>query len=334
MHTDKKIVTNSGHFSGQSESEVFGTLKSSKKGLTQEEAERRLKVHGKNTTQRQRHFIWLKRIISQMKNPIVSILLVSSIVLYLIGHTIDAHIILVVLIINLVISFVQEGKVSRAFELLRSINQLYALVRRDGKQIQVSADNLVPGDVVSFKAGSKVPADIRILSENSLQINESILTGEWAPVNKQVITLANQKTLAEQVNMAWKGTTVITGSATGVVVSTGEQTAVGGIAKELYEEEARTPLQAQIEKLAQWIMIMVFVAVLVIIGIGWIQDIPLADIMITAIAISIAGIPSGLPAAITVVLVLGMQSVLKNNGTGAEHARRRDSRCNHMDTDG
>ena len=314
LRTDKKIVTNSGHFSGQSEIEVFGVLKSSKKGLAQEEAERRLKIYGKNTIQHQRHFIWLKRIISQLKNPIISILLVSSIVLYLIGHAIDAHIILAVLIINLAISFVQEGKVSRAFELLRSVNQLYALVRRDGKQIQVPADNLVPGDVVSFKAGSKIPADIRILSENNLQVNESILTGEWAPVNKQVITLANQKTLAEQVNMAWKGTTVITGSATGVVVSTGEQTAVGGIAKELYEEEARTPLQTQIEKLAQWIMIMVLVAVLGIIGIGLIQGVPLVDIMITAIAVSIAGIPSGLPAAITVVLVLGMQSVLKSKG--------------------
>ena len=314
MYTDKKIVSNSGHFSEQSEAEVFGILKSSKKGLTQEDAERRLKAYGKNMIQRKKHFVWLMRVVSQLKNPIVSILLVSSVVLYLIGHAVDAHIILAVLIINLVISFVQEGKVSRAFELLRSVNPLYALVRRNGKQIQVPADNLVPGDVVSFRAGSKIPADIRILNENNLQINESILTGEWAPVNKQVITLVSQKTLAEQVNMAWKGTTVITGSATGVVVGTGVQTAVGGIAKELYEEEARTPLQMQIEKLAQWIMIMVLIAVLIIIGIGLIQGISLADIMITAIAIAIAGIPSGLPAAITVVLVLGMQSVLKSKG--------------------
>ena len=314
MRTDKKITPGSGYFAEQSEDEVFGALKSSKKGLTQQEAERRLKIYGKNTIQRKKHFIWLNRIISQIKNPIVSILLVSSIVLYLIGHTIDAHIILVVLIINLAIAFFQEGKVSRAFELLRSINQLYALVTRDGKQIQVLANNLVPGDVVFFKAGSKIPADIRILNENSLQINESILTGEWAPVNKQAVTLASQKTLAEQVNMAWKGTTVITGNGSGVVVSTGEQTAVGSIAKDLYEEEAKTPLQAQIQKLAQWIMILVFVAVLIIIGIALLQGISSTEIMITAIAVAIAGIPSGLPAAITVVLVLGMQSILKSKG--------------------
>ena len=188
----------------------------------------------------------------------------------------------------------QEGKVSKAFEQLRKIDKQYASVLRDGKQIEITASSLVPGDIVFFKAGSKIPADIRILKENDLQINESILTGEWAPVNKQVITLANKKMLAEQTNMAWKGTTVITGDGNGVVVNTGERTAVGDIARELYEEEARTPLQQQIQKLAQWIMGLVVLAVLGIVVIGVLQGIEVNEVIITAIAVAIAGIPSRL----------------------------------------
>ena len=314
LHTNKDISSTSGYFSEHSESEVLRILKASQKGLTQREADLRLEIYGKNTLQHKKHFVWLQRIVTQIKNPIVFILLVSSIVLYAIDYAIDAHIILAVLIINLAIALLQEGKVSRAFDLLRKMDQQYALVLRDGKQIEVAANNLVPGDIVFFKAGSKIPADIRILRENNLQINESILTGEWAPVNKQVITLANQRMLAEQINMAWKGTTVITGNGNGVVVNTGKQTAVGGIAKELYEEETKTPLQKQIQKLAQWIMVLVFLSVLSIIAVALLKGVSVIDVMITAIAIAIAGIPSGLPAAITVVLVLGMHAVLKNNG--------------------
>ena len=273
-----------------------------------------METYGKNKIQRKKRFVRLRRIITQVKNPIVLILLIASIVLYIIDFAADAYIILAVLVVNVTIAFLQEGKVSRAFDLLRKIDRQYASVLRDGKQIEIATNNLVPGDIIFFKAGSKIPADIRILRENDLQINESILTGEWAPVNKQSVTLANKKMLAEQTNMAWKGTTVITGSGSGVVVNTGEQTAVGDIAKELYEEETKTPLQQQIQKLAQWIMGLVVLAVLGIIVIGILKGIEVNEVIITAIAVAIAGIPSGLPAAITVVLVLGMHSVLRNNG--------------------
>ena len=314
LHTGKDISSKAGHFSEYSEGEVLKTVRSSKKGLTQQEANTRLETYGQNKIQHKKRFIHLQRIIAQIKNPIVLILLLSSVVLYIIDFVADAYIILAVLIINVTIAFLQEGKVSRAFELLRKIDRQYASVLRDGKQIEIATSNLVPGDIVFFKAGSKIPADVRILRENNLQINESILTGEWAPVNKQVITFANKKMLAEQTNMAWKGTTVVTGSGNGVVVNTGERTAVGDIAKELYEEETKTPLQQQIQKLAQWIMGLVFLAVAGIVVIGALQGIDINEVIITAIAVAIAGIPSGLPAAITVVLVLGMHSVLKNNG--------------------
>ena len=314
LHTGKDISSQAGHFSEYSEDEVLRTLQSSKKGLTQQEVNKRLEKYGKNKIQRKKYFVRLQRLVAQIKNPIVLILLLSSIVLFSIDFAADAYIILAVLVINVTIAFLQEGKVSRAFDQLRNIDKQYASVLRDGKQVEIAADRLVPGDIAFFKAGSKIPADIRILRENNLQINESILTGEWAPVNKQAITLANKKMLAEQTNMAWKGTTVITGSGNGVVVNTGERTAVGDIAKELYEEETKTPLQQQIQKLAQWIMGLVILAVFGIVVIGVLQGIEVNEVIITAIAVAIAGIPSGLPAAITVVLVLGIHAVLRNNG--------------------
>ena len=205
LRTDKDISSQAGHFSEYSESEVLGTLHSSQKGLTQREADERSEKYGENAIQQKKRFVWLQRIVTQIKNPIVLILLLSSIVLFVINYAADAYIILAVLIINLTIAFLQEGKVSRAFDLLRKVDKQYALVLRDGKQIEVAANNLVPGDIVFFKAGSKIPADIRILRENNLQINEAILTGEWAPVNKQVITLASKKMLAEQIIWHGKG---------------------------------------------------------------------------------------------------------------------------------
>lgn len=311
---NQTVVSGADTFAEQSEKEVLGSLRTSHRGLSQAEAEKRLKRYGYNTVEKKKRFRTLLRILSQLRNPVVAILLFSSIFLYLIDYAVDANIILAALVINIVIAVLQEGKVSRAFDLLRQVDQLYTLVIRDGKQMKVPVNRTVPGDIVLFEAGSCIPADVRVLRQNNLQVNESILTGEWAPIDKQAVTLANRRPLAEMVNMVWKGTTVISGTGRGVVVSTGAYTAVGDIARHLGGGEAKTPLQLQTQKLAQWIMTLVLLSVLGIVIIASLQGVPFNEIVITSIAVAIAGIPSGLPAAITVVLVLGMQSVLKNNG--------------------
>ena len=133
---------------------------------------------------------------------------------------------------------------------------------------EIDADLLVPGDVVLLDTGTKVLADMRVLQQNNLQVNESVLTGEWVPVDKESITLVNRRPITEQVNMVWKGTTVVSGTGYGVVVGTGSNTAIGKIAAHLSETETKTPLNKQIQKLAQWIMVLVLLSVVVIISIA------------------------------------------------------------------
>ena len=301
-------------WAGHSEKDALKTLRTSRAGLSKAEAEKRLAAHGLNTIQRARKFQLLSRVVAQLKNPIVLILLISGVLLLFVDSLVDAYLIFAILLINIVIAVVQEGRVSHAFELLRSTDQLYTLVFRGGQEVEILAQEIVPGDIVLFKTGSKAPADIRVLQQDGLQTNESVLTGEWMPVEKEIVTLVNERPIVEQTNMVWKGTTIVSGSGIGVVVATGRHTVVGGISEHLYEPGTRTPLQKQVQQLAQWIMGLVFAVVLVIIGVALLRGIPLADALLTAIAVAVAGIPSGLPAAITVVLVFGMRSVLRSNG--------------------
>ncbi|MDE0243514.1 MAG: HAD-IC family P-type ATPase [Candidatus Kaiserbacteria bacterium] len=301
-------------FAEMPEQELFKLFGTSHKGFSVAEAQRQREKYGKNTFQRRPRFEMVRRTIRQVKDPVVSILLVSSLLLYGIGYTVDGHIILAAFLINIAIALIQEGRVSRAFDLLRKADRISATVVRNGKRYRVPAEDIVPGDIVLLEAGSGVPADVRLIKQNGLQINESIVTGEWAPVDKEVITLTNRRQITEQVNMAWWGTTVVSGTGTGIVVATGNRTVVGGIANNLYEGEAETPLQHQTKNLAKWIMFFVLLSVTAIIIIASVQGVSRIDVVTTAVAVAIAGIPSGLPAAITVVLVVGMWSVLRNGG--------------------
>ena len=311
---DTGTLPESYSFAEHSADEVLSALRSSRTGLSSAEAAVRLANCGSNVLGKKKRFVIPRRIITQLKNPVVFILLVSGSILYFIGSYIDSYVIFAALAINLIVTLLQEEKVSRAFEVLNNIDRQHAFVLRDGKKVKIPSEKLVPGDVVFFEAGARVHADIRILEENSMLVNESILTGEWVPVHKKEVTLATARPLAEQVNMAWKGTTVVAGTGHGIVVRTGSNSAMGTIAKNLYEEKTKTPLFMQIQQLAQWIMLFVLLSVFLIIWIAVFQGVPYADIIVTSIAIAIAGIPSGLPAAMTIVLVVGMQAVLKNGG--------------------
>ena len=314
IKNNTSAISESAWASTYSIEEVLKTLRSARGGLSDAEAKRRRGIYGTNEFGHKRRFVYLRMIFEQLKNPVVSILLISCLLLYGIGHAVDAHVILIALCINLIVALIQEKKVSRAFELLQTVHQSYIQVLRDGKRIQIKSRYLVPGDIVQFEAGDKIPADIRIMSQNNLEVNESVLTGEWVPVRKQAMTLVGQKMISEQVNMVWTGTVVVSGNGHGIVAFTGTKTVTGSISKHLYEAEEKTPLARQIQEIAQMIMIFIMIAVLGIIGIALFLGIPLIDIIITSIAVAIAGIPSGLPAAMTVVLAVGMQSVLKSNG--------------------
>lgn len=314
MRGVKKGSGEADRFSEMSEQELFTLFGSSRKGLSDAQVQKQRARYGKNAFQKERRFALLKRAFAQIKDPIVSILLISSVILYVIGHTVDAHIILVAFFINIIIALVQEGRVSKAFNMLRDADSVFATVLRDGTKYRIPAEDIVPGDIVLLETGMTVPADIRLIQQSGLQVNESIVTGEWAPVDKEVVVMMNRRPITEQVNMAWWGTMVVSGFGRGVVVNTGDQTVVGGIASHLYGSEAKTPLQQQIQNLATWVMVLILFSVMGIVAIASVQNVGQADIITTAVAVAIAGIPSGLPAAITVVLVVGMWSVLRNGG--------------------
>ena len=305
---------NSCNWSEMTVEQIFSVLRVSRGGLSSKEAKRKLRLCGKNVFSSSKNFTWLRKFFNVLKDPIVLILLISAIFTYIIDQKIDSIVITITLILNLFIALFQEGKISKAFELLKHSDVLFAKVKRDGKIEKIPFSDLVVGDIVLLKNGNKVPADIRLIKEKNLKVNESILTGEWAPIEKKVITLINPKPIMEQSNMVWSGTTVVDGIAEGIVVGVGKRTVVGKISESLYEKEPKTPLQKQVGSLARLILFLIAIAVLVIFLIAILKGIPFKETVLISISIAIAGVPSGLPTAITLVLVVGMQSILKNKG--------------------
>lgn len=294
--------------------DVIKILKTSVLGISEEESKKRIKTYGKNVIESKEKFVLFHRFFRITRDPIVLILCTSAIAVYFIGEHLDALIIFITLVLNFIIAFIQEGRVSKVFDLLQSKDKSLVQVKREGVVTQIISEKVVPGDIIILQVGSKVPADLRIISETNLQINESVLTGEWAPVKKQSITLLNPKPIIEQINMAWKGTSVVSGLAEGVVVNTGKHSRLGKISEHLYDKEPKTPLQKQVSDVALLILILISISIFIIFVIAIFKDISLYETVLISVAIAIAGIPSGLPAAITIVLALGMQVIFKNKG--------------------
>ena len=298
----------------QNVEEVLSVLRTSETGLSEEDVKRRIRTLGENYIKRNKFLLHIKRFIFQIKNPIVLVLILGGIATYAIGEEIDTLIIGITLVINLIIGFFQEEKVSSAFEKLNKTIDKKVAVKRDREIKLVSSKNIVPGDIVLLKPGMQAPADMRILEENEVTVDESILTGEWSPVEKNQVTLIEEKPITDQVNMLWKGTTIVSGTGLAVVVETGKNTVVGNISTSIKGEGEITPLGKQMNVFAKIILLLIVIALSLIITIGIFRGVGLFEIIKTSIAIAIAGIPSGLPAVITVVLALGVRSILKKGG--------------------
>ncbi len=295
--------------------EIYKVLRSNKEGLSSKEADNRLRNFGRNEVKgRNPLIIYIERIFNLLKGPMTLILLISGIVALLIGAYADAVIIFITYAINIIISFLQEDKVSKAFEKLKRHHTSFSSVKRDGVIKKIPTEELVPGDIIIFNTGEKIPADARLITEGELSADESLLTGEWAPVRKNKVTLANEVEPSDQINILWKGTNIVNGSGEGIVIETGKGTFVGKIEASLSKGGAPTPLQNQVRSLAKMIMILVIVSSLIIAVIGYLKSYPLSEILLTSISIAIAGIPSGLAAAMTIVLAVGIGSILKKNG--------------------
>ncbi|HRH24334.1 MAG TPA: HAD-IC family P-type ATPase, partial [Candidatus Paceibacterota bacterium] len=283
------------------------------KGLDAEEAARRLST-GANTIRAGASDTLLKQFWRQIKSPIAIVLLLAALATVLIAHYADAFIITLALMVNVAIGIFQEGKAGDAFKALAKEEAPRAQVIRNGLKREIPASEAVPGDIVVLTAGAKAPADIRLIETHGLSMNEAALSGEWLPSEKNSDAVGMDAPLVERTGMAYAGTLVVTGAATGIIVATGNDTELGKIASELGNRQGETPLQKDIKGIARLLLIIVALVIALVVVLALTHGITFGETLLIAIAIAVAAIPEGLPAAVTVVLALGMERILKQGG--------------------
>lgn len=289
--------------------EAFEAVKSQKKGLSLEEAEKRLNENGKNILAEEKKDSLFKKFLLQFKDLMIIILLVAAAVSGALGEIADTIIILAIVILNAVIGVVQEAKAEKSLEALKKMALPHTTVRRDGKVQTIEIENLVVGDVVILNTGDYVPADMRLISSQNLKIEEAALTGESVPADKHDAVITEDNIVINDMkNMAFTGSYIVYGRGEGLVVSTGMNTEMGKIAKLLMAQDTTlTPLQKSIQTTGKYITIGVILIAAMTFLAGTIQGRDPLDMFLVAISLAVAAIPEGLPAIITIVLALGVQ---------------------------
>ncbi len=295
--------------------EVFKVLGSSDAGLDEAEAGRRLISHGPNALPEKARTPPVIVFLRQFASPLIYVLLFAAIVeIVILNKPLDAVVILVVVVLNSVIGFFQERKAEQAMEALKRMVAPMAAVRRQGRIARIPAKDLVPGDMVVFEAGDRVPADARVIQSAGLRVDESPLTGESAPVDKNARVLHEATTLADRTNMVHMATVVGGGRGMAVVTATGGNTEVGKISASVQEvKHPPTPLQVSIARLGRYIGIIVVFIILVLVAQGVVGGYTFAEMFTLGIAAAVSAIPEGLPVMVTVVLALGMRRMARRN---------------------
>jgi len=288
------------------------------KGLTGKEAEQRLKKCGANQLAEAKKTPLYAVFLNQFKDFMVLILFVATLISFFLGEYLDAITIIAIILINGVLGFIQEARAERSLQALKELASPMARVIRDGRQEIVPASRLVPGDLVLLEAGDRVPADLRILAANRLEMEESALTGESVPVSKSDQTLNPRETdlvpLGDQKNLAFMGTMVTGGTGHGVVVATGMNTEIGKIAHLMNEAETtETPLQSRLEQMGKILVGVAIVLTVVVILAGVWHGHDLLTMFLAGVSLAVAAIPEGLPAIVTVALALGVQRMIRRN---------------------
>ena len=295
--------------------DLFSELNSRPGGLTQQEASEYLQKYGLNRLKPPVSRGVLLRFLDQFRNVLIYVLLVAGLVTALMGHWVDTAVILGVVLINGVIGFIQEGKAERALDAVRNMLSSHAMVLRDDKRISISAEELVPGDVVVIQSGDRVPADLRLFDIHNLQVDEAMLTGESLPVEKHAEPVAADVPLGDRLNMAFSGTLVTFGQATGLVVATGDHSEIGRISTMLAEvHRLSTPLTRQMAQFASWLSLAILsIALLAAVFGVLVQGYSLTDMFLASVGLAVAAIPEGLPAIITITLAIGVQRMASRN---------------------
>ncbi len=295
--------------------EVIEAFKTSQEGLSLLDAESRLKEYGPNELQEKKKKTPFMMFLDQFKDFMIVVLLVAAVISGFIGELIDTLAIVVIVVLNAVIGFVQEFRAEKAMEALKRMSSPNASVLRGGVLSDIPSSNIVPGDVIILEAGRIIPADMRIIEAVQFKVDESALTGESVPVEKTANQLNEDNlSLGDRKNMLYKGTFVTYGRGRGIVAATGMNTELGKIASMIQqEEEVKTPLQKRLASFGKRLAIIVLIICAVVFTVGLLRGEPPLLMLLTAISLAVAAIPEALPAVITISLAIGAKKMVKQN---------------------
>jgi Ca2+-transporting ATPase len=282
-------------------------------GLTSEEVNQRLASHGPNKMIEEKRKPAWQMLLAQFKDFMVLTLLVAAIISGFLGGVTDTITIMAIVALNAILGFIQEYRAEKSIAALKKLSALEARVIRDGREVKIPAEALVPGDLVNLEAGTRIPADLRLLKAVNLEVEEAALTGESVPVRKNIEPLtADQVPLGDRRNMAYVGTSVTRGRGQGVVVSTGMQTELGKVAGMIQQaEEEDTPLQRRLAQMGKILVIGCLLICALVVGVGMWRGENLYHMFMVGVSLAVAAIPEGLPAIVTVVLAVGVQRMIR-----------------------
>ncbi|MDP3918336.1 MAG: HAD-IC family P-type ATPase, partial [Nanoarchaeota archaeon] len=296
----------------KSVNEIYKEYNTSINGLHEKEAKARLKKYGPNKITSEKKISILKLIFDQINDPLIWVLFFAIIISAIIQHYIDVIVIAIIILLNGIFGFTQEYKAEKAIEHLKKLQQHQIDVIRNGKEIRISTELIVPGDILCIEDGDKIPADCRLIETIELKIDEASLTGESHPVSKNINIISKKVSLGDQTNMIFAGTTVIRGRGKAIVVKTAKKTELGRIAKEIESiETEQTPLQKKLKEIGKWLTYIVIGICVSIFILGAIRGFDLVDMFIMSISLAVAAIPEGLPAVVTITLAIGLKKMLK-----------------------
>ncbi|MFV7234303.1 cation-translocating P-type ATPase [Flavobacterium sp. ZB4R12] len=295
-------------------SAITQLLNTTPSGIDDITASERLCEHGKNQIEDKKKKPIVQMVLSQLSDFMILILIAAAIISGIIGDLTDTIIILVIIIINATVGFIQEYRAEKAMEALKNMAANHARILREGKMIDIPASDLVPGDVVVLEAGNVIPADIRFFETHQIKVDESALTGESNNVEKNPEELPEGNYgLGDQTNMGYKGTYVTNGRALAYVVATGMHTELGHIAKMIQTDETTTPLQKRLAAFGKRLSVGILIICTIIFFIGWLRGESVLTMLITSISLAVAAIPEVLPALVTIALAFGAKKLAKSN---------------------
>ncbi|MBL28013.1 MAG: carbonate dehydratase [Rhodospirillaceae bacterium] len=296
-------------------SDSLAALDATATGLTQAEAVARLSKHGPNRLPPPAKRSPVLRFLGHFHNVLIYVLIGSAFITAGLGHFVDTGVILAVVIANATIGFIQEGRAEQAMDAIREMLAPRTSVLRDGRRQSIDSADVVPGDIVLLEAGEKVPADLRLLEASGLRIEEAILPGESVPVEKPTKPVAAEAALGDRTCLAYSGTLVAAGAGRGVVTATGGATQIGRISGMLSQVETlTTPLVRQMNNFARWLTVFILMIAAVLLVYGYfVGHASFAELFMAVVGLSVAAIPEGLPAVLTITLAIGVQAMARRN---------------------